>query len=690
MTISIDAALSGLKAAQRSLDVVSNNIANASTEGFTRKYLPQDSLVVGGEGIGVQLQAVMRAVDKDLLRDLIGQVSISENSATQQRFLDRIQSFHGPSEAERAISARVSNLASAFAELSNSPDNGVLIDKVLTMADRTVDSINDFSGLLNEMRNQTESEMVVALDNVNQALERIARLNVTISTESVGGQSIATLEDQRDQALKTVAKYMTISTYVSDNNKLVVMTASGQTLADETARTLSFQKSTLLPGSYYPGGGANGIFIQETGYEISAASSEVGGSIGALLTLRDETLPTYQAQIDELAQKMAYRFDQMGLRLFTDENGNVPANVADPGIVGYVGFAEKIKLNEDVVADPTLIRSGTYGAAIAPGSNEIIHRISEYAFGPYEYQEARGTVDISAGTVFAATGMTQYNKVVGTLGLNNFTSGVAVPSQFDLTIGVSTYNVIINPGDTAMDVVNDINLAAGSPVAALNNLGQLTITGTADITLTDVSLGAVEMAAMGLSFGFTPAQDPSFTVQVDNQNSFTVSISPLDTAVDLLATLNAIPGITASLGGGGELVVEPTWGGGFKMVNLVGTPLRDLGVSVTNIAHTAFRENNLGAAGNLSTGIIGNSRLEDFARNIVTSESQDHALVKEAAEKEDLFLKTLSRRQADQSGVDIDEEVSELVRIQTAYTAAARMIAATERLFDDLLTAFRR
>ncbi|MCK5556638.1 MAG: hypothetical protein KAI76_10400, partial [Alphaproteobacteria bacterium] len=43
MTIALDAALSGLRIAQQALDVTSTNISNASTPGYTRKILPQES-----------------------------------------------------------------------------------------------------------------------------------------------------------------------------------------------------------------------------------------------------------------------------------------------------------------------------------------------------------------------------------------------------------------------------------------------------------------------------------------------------------------------------------------------------------------------------------------------------------------------------------------------------------------------
>lgn len=694
-TASLDAALSGLKAAQQSLNVISNNIANASTEGYTRKILPQETLMIGGVGVGVKLQAIVRNVDKALLRDLVKQVSIKENYAVKESYLDRVQDFHGASESERAISARLGALATAFSTLSSAPDSSIYLNNTLDAARNVASTFNDFSKLITQMRNQTEDEIVSALADVNQNLEAIATLNNQIMGLTSGGQSTAELEDQRDRALRTVSQYIQISTFTAENNKLVVMTKQGQTLVDGSAHPLSLDKSNILPTSYYPGGGVNGLFVDGgTTSAIEISGSNVGGSIGALLELRDEILPQYTAQADELAQKLAERFDAIGLRLFTDQNGDVPASVADPGLVGYVGFSAEIRVNEDIVNDTSLIRTGTAGATVLAGSNEIIRKVSEFVFGPYAYQQAQGSVDISAGTLFATLGLTQTNQLIGTVDLTDYAPdldaapNIVAPADFTLDIGGTPYNITINPGDTATDLVNTINAAVGSTVADLNGLGQLRLNTTADITISDVTIGAAGIADLGLSFGVTPAQNPSFSLQVGTQSPVTFTISPGDTATDLLNDINAVDGVTASLGGGGELVITPDYGGDLTLLNVTGTPLTALGITVTNIAHTAFRQNNLGPDGSVSTGLLANSTLEDYARTLISAQGEDHALAKDQSEKEEAFFQTLDSRNSDQSGVNIDEELSNLIRIQTAYTAAARMISATEKTFNDLIAAF--
>ncbi len=124
--------------------------------------------------------------------------------------------------------------------------------------------------------------------------------------------------------MRTVSQYMQVSTIDAGNGIINVVTQGGTPLVDASAHLLSFTPAgSMLPTSYYPGGGLNGVLVDGT-TDISAGSAGLGGEIGALLTLRDKTLPTYGAQIDELAQKMAVRFDQEGLKLFTDQAGNIP------------------------------------------------------------------------------------------------------------------------------------------------------------------------------------------------------------------------------------------------------------------------------------------------------------------------------------------------------------------------------
>lgn len=689
-TVSLNAALSGLKAAQNALNTVSTNIANASTPGYTRKILPQETVLIGGMGVGVKTGGLVRNVDTTLLKDIFKQTSVSQGALVKQTYLDRIVDFHGASEAEKSISAKIGKLETAFANLSATPNDSLMLSQVVNAAQGVADSFNDFSELINDLRTQAETEISSYAEEVNIQLEKIAQLNIQISNLTSSGQSTADLEDQRDIAVKTVSEYMQVSTYINQDNVMVVNTKQGQLLADTSANRLVFsQNVNMSPTDYYPGGNLSGLRINTAG-GIEITSTAIGGKIGALFDMRDNTLPTYQAQMDELAQKMAERLDSLGLRLFTDGSGNVPASVAPPAPVTYTGFAADIQVNRNIVNDPTLIRSGTSGGAANTGSTDVIDRISEYGFGNFIRQDAIGTADISAGTIFAATGMTQTNSVIGNVNLNSYTPDLSAapnitpPTSFTLTVGGVPNNITINPGDTPADLVNTIN-AAFPGAAALNSLGQLTLTASSDITIADNGIGAAGIADLGLSFNTFAASDPSFTVQVGSQSPVTITISPTDTQTELLAALNAVPGLTATLGTGGVLQLTPDEGGSLTLANTNGTPVNDLGMSLSNVAPTAFRQNNLGPAGTLSTGLPSSTSVSGYATRLVSAHAADYSGAESMAEQEEAYLATLDARNATISGVDIDQEIAELIRLQTAYTAAARMISATEEMFNQLL-----
>lgn len=693
-TVSLNSALSGLKAAQQALNTVSANIANASTPGYTRKILPQQTLIVNGTGAGVSTGALVRNVDKTLMKSLFGQVSTTEATLVRTNYLSRVQDFHGASELERTFSARIGKLSDAFSALSAAPDNAINLNQTVQAAQNLAKSLNDYTTMVNDLRVQTEREIAAYAGEMNIQLEKIAALNIQISNLTSAGHSSADLEDQRDTALRNISQYMQVSTYTDQNNVMVVSTKQGQLLADTKAQKLVFNQSqSMSPNSYYPGGGLNGLYINSTG-GIEITQGAIGGSMGALFEMRDQTLPQYQAQVDEMAQKMAERFETLGLRLFTDGSGNVPASVAPPAPVTYSGFAGDIRVNSNIVSDPTLLRTGTNGAAVQTGSNTVINRITAFAFGATAAQTATGNIDIT-GNIFAAAGLTQTNHLNGNINIGAYTpdlgaaTNITTPASFTLTIGGVPQNITVNTGDTATDLVNTINAAFGPGTASINQLGQLSLSTTSDITIADAGIGAAGMADLGFTFGTTPASNPAFSISVNGQPPVTITILPTDTDVDLLNKLNAIQGLTATQGPGGVLQLTPDEGGSLAFQNISGTPVGALGMTLNNIPHTSFRQNNLGPGGNLSTALPANMSIGDFAKNLVSNQSETYNAAQSAYNQEESFLSSLDARNSAISGVDIDTEIAELIRIQTAYTAAARIITATERLFDDLLAAVR-
>ncbi len=559
----LDAALSGLRVAQQQLSTISNNVANVGTDGYSRKILPQSTLVVGSQAAGVRSDAVVRNVDMFLQRDYWTQISATTFQDTKIEYLDRIQQFHGNPDQEISISAQIAKLRDSFATLSDSPEDTFLQRSAIQQAQTVAQKFNDFSDLLTEMRNDTQQDMALAVREVNAKLKSIAALNREIKLDTALNKSTASSADLRDKTIKELSALMDVSFFTRGDGVLVVQTRQGVELAAETAQEVYFDSgSPLGPASSYPNS-AGGIYVGgnplNNPMAINVTQKGLGGELGALVELRDDILPRQQAQLDELAHKMALRFEAQGLRLFTDASGLVPSDAAPvPGTPGppvvppvpvdYIGFAREIRVNQNIINDNSLIQKGTANTDIPvqSGSNEVLRRITQFTFGEIEYQQATGTVDLRATTGGAADlqewlGVYSQNSVTSSLSLSGFsdlqalinsggevfdpiTPGPPYNDTFRLTfedtritpaVPAATYDLSLSAIQAAYPIGGTITSAADQLAAAINNLapppdaalavsarvnpyGQLVIESRANISM-DASTPASGMRPEGLA-----------------------------------------------------------------------------------------------------------------------------------------------------------------------------------------------
>ena len=103
----------------------------------------------------------------------------------------------------------------------------------------------------------------------------------------------------------------------------------------------------------------------------------------------------------------------------------------------------------------------------------------------------------------------------------------------------------------------------------------------------------------------------------------------------------------------------------------------------------SFREDFLGPGANISTRISGSVALIDFAQKMVNEHSQQLILTDARIEDERALQGALQTQFLDESGVNLDEELGHLIVAQTAYSASARVLTAVDELFQELLNAVR-
>lgn len=780
----LDSALSGLRIAQQQLDNIANNVSNVSTPGYSRKILPQVTVSPEGITAGVRGMPVIRNVDMNLSRDLWTQVSATSFYGVQATYLERIQQFHGDPGAEINIAAELGELRDTFSTLADSPEDAFLQRAVVNQAQTVAQKINNLASLITEIRNDAQDEMAVSIQKVNDLLGTIAETNKQIKFNKAVNKTTAQLEDTRDQAVKDLAGLLNISFFVRGDGVLVVQTDQGVQLADERAEEVYFDPGALGSTSYYPSS-ASGIYVggdpADNPVSIEVTTTGLGGSIGALIEIRDTIMPGQQAQLDEMAHKLALRFEAQGLRLFTDANGQLPADTAPipnpPGPltpVEYVGFSSVIRVNSAVAGNSTLIQQGTEAAdlPVPVGSNEVIRRVLQFTFGEIEYQQAVGNVDLrSNGTGGVSMqewlGIYSQNRVTGEDDISTYsdlnalmTAGgtefspppPAAPlnGQFTLTfsetrlgLGPVTVTIdlptaqanypiggpIVNAGDQLVAEINAQITAAALPAgltgsASINQYGQLVIDSNGQIDIGNAVIGGMSETAlglMGLNLGEYETTDPYIDIQVGNANPVRVTIEPGDTEVefmdkleyngagnpgvpDLHVEMDALTGFLTLRPGRDDSNGGPVFGGDIK---IIGGPFSADGTGangtangtslvqalfgsnspITGVDHPPFRSNQLGQGVDISTGIISSTNILDFGQKMINRQTEEYNLAAARGSDSQTFRDLLQERLVSQSGVNIEEELANMIVMQTAFSAAARVITAIDEQFRELLQA---
>ncbi len=394
--MSIDASLSiasgSLANINRQLALVSQNVANASTPGYVREVSTQTSVSADGTGMGVRSGPAQRDVDTVLQQGVWDQNAAVSGLQTRQAALQAIDAAQGTPGQGSDLPSLLGKLQDAFTSLSSAPEDPTQQQAVVTAAGTLASGINALSDAYSTQRQAAQDGIVSNVDALNTALGTVGSLNQQIINLKAAGQSTADLESQRDAAVQTISQVVGVKTLQQANGNLLLVTSSGLSLPTQQANPFSTSAATAGASAYYPDGGLPGITMG--GADVTAQLT--GGSLGANVTLRDTTMPTYEAELDEFSQNLASRFDAQGLRLFSDPSGQVPSSTGSPAQSGYVGFSAAITVNPAVQATPSLVRDGTQAVAGSPagasaftpnpaggpaGFSDMITRVLDYALG---------------------------------------------------------------------------------------------------------------------------------------------------------------------------------------------------------------------------------------------------------------------------------------------------------------------
>src|ERR1700680_4048745 len=291
LTQSLSNALSGLQAAQTNLALISANIANAQTPGYSRQILPQTTQVLLGQGGGGVVTGVAgKVTDQVLIANLRAQGSVTSASTTLDSYFQRIQDLFGSVGNATSLADTVNKFSGALQTLATTPEDKVAQQNAVNAGQALTNQLNSMSAGVQTLRANADTDIGTAVTLANQQINNIANFNTEIAHARAFNQSTSTLEDQRDLAVQQLAKQLNVQAYTRSDDSMVVLTAGGKTLVDGVAEQLTFTPSgTVTAGSPLSGITINGLDITK---------DTTSGNIGALLQMRGKQLPALTQELN--------------------------------------------------------------------------------------------------------------------------------------------------------------------------------------------------------------------------------------------------------------------------------------------------------------------------------------------------------------------------------------------------------
>ena len=313
--------LSGLMAAQRSLETVNHNIANANTEGYSRQRTEFGTKAAqfsgaGYTGQGVNVTNVTRSYDQFINKQLSSSLSGFGDADRYHQLATQVDNLMADSST--GMAPVMSKFFNAVSGVSSDPASIAARQVLLSEANAVTQNFNFLNGQFESMRTRNNNDIQSKVNDINSLATSIADLNVKIVADlgkSQGLKQPNDLLDQRDALLSKLSELVNVSVAPQQDGSASVFIGNGQALV-LNARATEF---TTFQSQLTPGQLAIGIKTANGNMEITSQIS--GGSLAGSLRFRDEVLEPAQQKLGQVAAGLAMEFNALHKNGF-DLNGS--------------------------------------------------------------------------------------------------------------------------------------------------------------------------------------------------------------------------------------------------------------------------------------------------------------------------------------------------------------------------------
>lgn len=387
MTELIRLGVSGLVASQSALSTVGNNVANANTVGYSRQDVMLDATAGQSDGnmytgTGVSVTGVRRIYDTYLTNDLRLKTDNFQRLTTSYSYSSQVDSLIA--DDATSLVPGLDNFFSSLQTASDDPSSIPSRQAVLTQSQLLVTRFNSLHSNLDETNLKLNSQMNDITSQINTLAQSIAKINGQIGSAAAmpEGSKPNDLLDKRDEDLRKLSELVSTSVNENQQSGVTVYIGNGQPLVSgAVANTL-----TVGTGEW----GASQPVIQMVGGSSNQdiTASLTGGQLGGILEFRKDILNPAYNQLGQIAAGVVDQINQqskrgmdldgdLGSNFFTDLNST--ANIYSRVTNNSKNSAPNSQVLSATITDSSKLTASDYEIEFPSGNNSsyTVTRLSD-------------------------------------------------------------------------------------------------------------------------------------------------------------------------------------------------------------------------------------------------------------------------------------------------------------------------
>lgn len=617
---------SALLAFQRALATVSHNVANIKTDGYSRQKVDFATRNPTDVGYG-DVGNGTRITD---IRRVADQLAISRllDSSGELARLKQLSSMSD--RVDSLFSDTATNVAGVwsnfFDSVSGLSSNASGTADRRNMLDNASTLVTRFKQLTNNL-DKLNGEVNNGLISGANEINRLAAEIAQVNS-AIGSNAAAAAPDLLDRRDQLVSQLVgyTGGTAVLQDGGIMNVYSAGGH-ALVVGSTAS--QITTVPDPYQPE--RLQLAIKTHGMTVNLGNQSLGGQIGGLLEFRDSVLTPAQAELGRIAVGMALSFNEAhreGMDLYGDM-GTDFFTLTPPSITGHNGNTGGATL------------TASYGDTTALDGQNLMLR-----FDGTDWQATR--TDTGASVPMTGSGTAADPFVVNGIkfevaGTPNANDRFLLQPTATATNGLSV--AITDPSRIA--AANPVQAGAGLTNIGTGVLGKLDVLDASNPALLNpASIEFIDADHYSIDGGPPIPYTPGQTISA---NGWSIVLDGKPAAGDTFNIGKTAPGSSDN-------------GNASRLAGVEDAKAFNGGTITLN-----------GALGGLTTQIGSAARAADYslqAQQVINQNAQS------------------SRDSI--SGVNLDEEAADMLRLQQAYQAASQLISTADTMFQTILSAVRR